>query len=87
MAAIKAHFDGKVFIPDEPVDLPENCEVTVHAALPDAPIEIPSGMTALDAMDWLAENVAIADDDLPADYAHQHDHYLYGTPKKPVNKP
>lgn len=24
----------------------------------------------------------LVDDDLPADLAEQHDHYLYGTPKK-----
>lgn len=29
MAVIKAHFDGKVFVPDEPVDLPKDQPVTV----------------------------------------------------------
>jgi hypothetical protein len=32
-------------------------------------------------LDWLAEN-AVADDSLPTDFSYQHDHYLYGTPKK-----
>jgi hypothetical protein len=26
---IKAHFDGKVFVPDEPVHLPKNHQVTI----------------------------------------------------------
>jgi len=30
MMAIKAHFDGKVIVPDEPVDLPANQRVIVH---------------------------------------------------------
>ena len=25
MTALRAHFDGRVLIPDEPVDLPQNC--------------------------------------------------------------
>ena len=30
MTTIKAHFDGKNFVPDEPVDLPVNQPVTLH---------------------------------------------------------
>lgn len=30
MATIKAHFDGKVFVPDEPVDLPKDQPVVVQ---------------------------------------------------------
>ncbi|MBI3829171.1 MAG: hypothetical protein HY291_06625 [Planctomycetes bacterium] len=33
------------------------------------------------ALDWLEKN-AVNDPSLPRDWAHQHDHYLYGTPKK-----
>ena len=35
----------------------------------------------LSSLDWLAKN-AIYDPSLPTDMAHQHDHYLYGLPKK-----
>ena len=27
---IRAHFDGKVIVPDEPVDLPANQPLTIH---------------------------------------------------------
>jgi hypothetical protein len=32
------------------------------------------------ALQWLAENAV--DDELPSDLSTQHDHYLYGTPKR-----
>ena len=77
MIAVKAHYDGKVLIPDEPVDLPKNEPLLVHIEF--ARKKKPQGIAALQ---WLAEN-AVADDSLPADLSYQHDHYLYGTPKKP----
>jgi hypothetical protein len=30
MTTINAHFDGKVFVPDEPVDLPVGAHLRVH---------------------------------------------------------
>jgi hypothetical protein len=30
MVAIKGHFDGKVIVPDEPVDLPPNQRLLIH---------------------------------------------------------
>lgn len=37
---------------------------------------------------WLSLlDVTVKDDDLPRDLAHQHDHYIYGTPKRPAWKP
>ena len=30
MVAIHGHFDGKVIIPDEPVDLPRNTRLLIH---------------------------------------------------------
>jgi hypothetical protein len=74
MLAIKGHFDGKVIVPDEPLDLPANQRVVVH-------IEAVEGKVA-GALDWIADH-AVDDLAIPADLAHQHDHYLYGTPKKP----
>ena len=45
MTAIKAHFDGKVLVPDEPVDLPLNRTLIVHieAVKPPAPRKPLSG--------------------------------------------
>jgi hypothetical protein len=36
MAAIKAHFDGRVFVPDEPVLLQSGEQVVVQPAAPQA---------------------------------------------------
>ena len=30
MVAIKGHFDGKVIVPDEPLDLPRNQKLIIH---------------------------------------------------------
>ena len=71
MIAINAHYDGRVIIPDEPVDLPPNQPLTVR-------IEPKNPESALT---WLANNASdskIA----PTDLSHQHDHYLYGGAKK-----
>jgi hypothetical protein len=32
MTTIKAHFDGKALIPEEPVELPQGCTLIVHVA-------------------------------------------------------
>ncbi|MBI5760600.1 MAG: antitoxin family protein [Planctomycetales bacterium] len=79
MLTLKARFDGHVFIPAEPVDLPTGCELEILVS-PRQIVET-SGST-------LAQLVELADQfpenpDLPTDLAAQHDHYLYGTPKRP----
>jgi hypothetical protein len=70
--SVKAHFDGKVIVPDQPVELPVGQPLRVHielAAPPAAPF---------------ANLLQFASDlpDAPSDLAAQHDHYLYGTPKR-----
>jgi hypothetical protein len=87
MMTIKAHFDGKVFVPDEPVNLPPNQRVVFHVEVVNA--DETSGSPAAQesaqpqsVLDWIAAN-PVNDPSLPVDLAHQHDHYLYGTPKKP----
>jgi hypothetical protein len=76
MTTIRAHFDGRVLVPDEPVNLPKNAplEVDVRPMLESAPS--------------LADLASLATEfppnpDAPRDRASQHEHYLYGTPKKP----
>jgi hypothetical protein len=79
MIAFSARFDGKVIVPEHAVDLPLDRSFVVH-------VETPGGTGSaeengpLQALQWLAENAV--DDALPADLAAQHDHYLYGTPKR-----
>jgi hypothetical protein len=82
MVAVKAHFDGKVIVPDEPVDLPKDHPLIVQIRVARS-MNKPEKQSALD---WIAEN-AVADDSLPTDLSYQHDHYLYGTPKKEPPKP
>jgi hypothetical protein len=75
MTAIKAHFDGKVLVPDEPVDLPVNQPLEVFVA---------SGAGDQTPLMGLAKTLSQfqPNPDSPADGAAQHDHYLYGAPKR-----
>jgi hypothetical protein len=76
MTLLKARFDGKALIPQAPVNLPTDCllEVAVRQAAPanDAPL-----MELVRALEGLPDG-----GDWPSDGAAQHDHYLYGTPKR-----
>jgi hypothetical protein len=69
---INAHFDGKVFVPDEPVELPVGQVLRIQVDLPDGNV----GPFA-DLLRFAADLPGA-----PSDLAAQHDHYLYGTPKK-----
>ena len=73
--AINAHYDGKVIVPDEPLDLPPNQPLVVR-------IESISenALAEESALTWIAEN-SCESPRLPSDLSHQHDHYLYGIPK------
>ena len=76
---IKAHYDGKVLVPDEPVDLPINCplELKVQPLSAAQRSERPLARLA-----ELAQQFPVSPD-TPSDLAAQHDHYLYGLPKRP----
>ncbi len=69
---ITVHFDGKVLIPDEPVQLPIGQPLRIQFETPDG------------AVPRFADLAQFSADlpDAPADLAAQHDHYLYGSPKK-----
>ena len=85
MAEVKARFDGKVFVPEEPVDLQQGEAVVLTIkrtrSKPRPAKKSPPKKKRVSVLKWLAENPV--DDTLPSDLAYQHDHYLYGTPKKP----
>jgi hypothetical protein len=70
--SITAHFDGKVIVPDEPLQLPVGQPLRVHLE----PLE---GSTPR-----FADLLRFAADlpDAPPDLSAQHDHYLYGSPKR-----
>ena len=79
MITLKARFDGHVFVPEKPVDLPVGCELEISISAAVTPPSSPTIMSQLaDIARQFPENP-----DLPEDLAAQHDHYLYGTPKRP----
>jgi len=75
---LKVHFDGKVLVPDEPVDLPVNCALEVEVKPANGQVEKRKPLAGLLE---LAQKIPVTDG--PADGAAQHDHYLYGLPKRP----
>jgi hypothetical protein len=76
MISIHAHFDGKVIVPDGPVDLPRDQALIVQIEPLGA-----IGAGTESCLDWLADH-AVDNPGAPTDLAHQHDHYLYGSSKK-----
>lgn len=73
MTTVSAHFDGKVIIPDEPLDLPTNQPLIVRIE----PVAENREAAGESVLSWLATN-AVESDALPIDLADRHDHYLYG---------
>lgn len=67
-----AHYDGHVIVPDQPVSLPIGQKLRVRV---ETPAEQPGQFAGL------AELAADLPDS-PGDLSIQHDHYLYGTPKR-----
>ncbi len=76
--SIRVHFDGKVLVPDEAVDLPVGCplQVEVHDSVDTKPQGSPAELAR-----WI-ESLPPLPEKLPSDLAAEHDHYLYGTPKR-----
>ena len=78
MTKLKAHFDGKVLIPDEPVNLPTDCLLEVQVQPLSSQNEPPAPLVRLVE---LAQEFPVGEQ-TPNDLAEQHDHYLYGVPKR-----
>ena len=75
---VRARFDGKVFVPEQPVHLPAG--TVVNVPLPTTP---PLAAPApLGALVQLLETFPSNPDWAP-DSAAQHDHYLYGMTRQP----
>ena len=70
---VSAHFDGKVIVPDEPLDLPPNQALILQIQSVGGKV-VPAEESALA---WIAAN-AVDSDALPVDLADRHDRYLYG---------
>lgn len=70
---VSAHFDGKVIVPDEPLDLLPNQALIVQIQTVSSHCE----RAEESVLNWLAAN-AVDSEALPVDLADRHDHYLYG---------
>jgi hypothetical protein len=69
---IRGHFDGKFIVPDEPIQFPVGQPLVI-------------GLSRVDEKPGrFADLAGLAADlpDSPTDLSTQHDHYLYGTPKR-----
>jgi hypothetical protein len=75
--SLRVRFDGKVLVPQEPVDLPvdKDLEITI-----DQEVEATAQPHPQSALEWLAQNV-MDDPSLPPDLSRNLHHYLYGAPK------
>lgn len=74
VATITVVFDGEVLRPEAPLDLELNARYV---------ITIQPEPTFQDAWDVLERYAGTVD--APADWSIEHDHYLYGTPKRHAN--
>jgi hypothetical protein len=79
MLDFNAHFDGKVIVPEQAVELPRGRSFVVHVEI-SGDADAAAKESPQSALQWLAENAV--EDELPVDLSAQHDHYLYGTPKR-----
>ncbi len=78
MKKIKGHYDGKQIVLDEDVQLQPNTEVTVLVEENgEGDFNKPIGGKT-DPLEIFGKAV----DTGIEDFAEQHDHYLYGTPKR-----
>lgn len=73
---ITATFDGSVLRPDAPTDLiPQARYVVTVEPVP----EVNPERDAWDVLEGLSGTL-----EAPADWSREHDHYLYGAPKRPT---
>ncbi len=83
MLSVKGTFRDGVALPAQAVEGHDGREVIItFLEIPaDPPADSPEGETNYDALSRLIEECRV--DTGLTDLAHQHDHYLHGTPKRP----
>jgi len=69
-------FDGEVLRPQQPLELTPNQHYSIT-------IETESESTSVNAWEYLATLAGTIDG--PTDWSTEHDHYIYGTPKRGDN--
>ena len=72
---IEAVFDGETLRPTSPLDLEPDTSYRISIELPDEPAA--PAPDAWDELEALAGSI-----EAPSDWAKEHDHYLYGSPKR-----
>ena len=78
---VEGHIKNGQIVLNQPVALPEGMKVRVELLekeLSATPSPKPPAATQFDHY----ASIIGAIDDLPSDFAAQHDHYIHGTPKK-----
>lgn len=73
---LTAMYDGRALIPTGAVDLPKGAMLRLRVEMPS------SGARPLELLAKLVQSLPASSGPL-TDGAAQHDHYLYGAPKKP----
>jgi len=76
MKAFTAHSDGKVLIPDEPVELRQGM---VYQVRPEPAKAVKRKRNS--PWDIFLKFAGTMEGDYPTDLAENHDHYLHGRPK------
>lgn len=77
-----AHFDGNNLVPVGKINLPVNTPLVVTVdENPTTDLPKSDGFPLSRLIEQLKQMPV--NEDWPADGSYQHDHYLYGTPKKP----
>ena len=72
---IKAVFDGETLRPTSPLDLEPNTSYRIS-------IELPSSAAGEEPDAWDELEAAAGSVEAPRDWAQEHDHYLYDSPKR-----
>ncbi len=74
----RGHVKEGTIILDEDISLPDGTPVTIQPVEPPAGAQQPEVPTLYERF----QNVIGKATGLPGDSAHQHDHYIHGTPKQ-----
>ena len=78
---IEGHIENGQIVLNQPVALPEGMKVRVELLDRESSTASPANPPAVTQFDHYSSVIG-AIDDLPGDFAAQHDHYIHGTPKK-----
>ncbi len=82
MTTLKARFDGRVLVPETPVDLPVDTVLEIQIVENNVASQPEKDEPPLAGLQELLAALP-SDPDTPTDLAAQHGHYLHGMPKRP----